>query len=160
MLSSSYLVVEPSLLPGAGKGLFTVVDIPRGTQIIEYTGRITTWADVKEDYDNPYIYYFNSQHVIDALPHSEALARYANDAAGMSRVPGITNNCFFKKEGKRVFIQARRHIPAGSEILVNYGKGYWDTAIENRRLDEEYCTSELQKEKPQPAKEAYAEIDY
>jgi SET domain-containing protein len=137
MLPSSYLVVQTSLLPGAGKGLFTLVNIPRGTQIIEYIGHITTWAAVKEDYDNPYIYYFNSKHVIDALPHADALARYANDAAGMSRMPGISNNCFFKKEGKRVFIQARRNIPAGSEILVNYGKGYWDTAIENLRIDEE-----------------------
>lgn len=147
MLSASCLVVKASVLPGAGNGLFTTTDIPRGTCIIEYTGRITTWSAVKDDYDNPYIYYINSKHVIDAKPATDSLARYANDAAGLTRIAGITNNSFFKKEEGRVFVYARRFIPAGAEILVNYGKGYWDTAIENMRIDEEQTNAASNHEK-------------
>jgi hypothetical protein len=39
-VSASKLKVKPSLLPGAGSGLFTQVDIPSGATIIEYKGRV------------------------------------------------------------------------------------------------------------------------
>jgi hypothetical protein len=61
------------------------------------------------------------------------LARYANDAKGFTKVEGIKNNSFYEMRGKRVFIVARKNIPEGSEILVGYGKEYWDTLKETIR---------------------------
>jgi uncharacterized protein len=141
-LKPQYLEIKPSGIPGAGLGLFTKVFIPTGSLVIEYKGVITTWDEVKEQIDNDYIYYISRNHVINAAPTPKSLARYANDAKGLTQIPGINNNCIFKKIEGRVFIKARANILAGSEILVNYGKQYWDTArnnatLENERLEEE-----------------------
>ena len=127
----SELYIQPSTLPGAGMGLFTGVEIPRGTLIIEYLGTVSTWKEVMHELDNPYLCYVNRNHVINGAPHPEYLARYANDAAGPVRLDGLRNNSFFEIDGTRVFIKATRRIPAGSEIFVNYGKEYWETAREN-----------------------------
>ena len=107
-------------------------DIPRGTKIVEYKGKITTWKEVDDRKGlNAYIYYVSRDHVIDASTTKEALARYANDAKGLLRIDGITNNCTYIIEGVKVYIKAMRHIPAGSELLVGYGKEYWDIIKEN-----------------------------
>jgi SET domain-containing protein len=129
------LEVKPSTIPGAGNGLFTKVFIPEGTRIVEYKGRITTWEEVKNDSENAYILTVNPDYVIDALPCKEALARYANDAKGLQKVRGITNNSKFYTYGQQVFIEAVKDIPAGNEILVSYGKEYWAVVRANIRQD-------------------------
>ena len=131
-LFEGQLVVKRSTLKGAGKGLFTKRDIPRGKKIVEYKGEVTTWKDVdSREGMNGYIYYVNRNHVIDAHPTKDAVARYANDARGIVRSAGINNNCTYVIEGRKVYIQSVRNIPAGSEIFVAYGKEYWDIIREN-----------------------------
>ncbi|HRO48131.1 SET domain-containing protein [Agriterribacter sp.] len=132
------LVIKKSTLPQAGKGLFTQSFIPSGTRIIEYKGRVTTWNEVKEkEADNVYIMYVNRNHVINAQPYSKALARYANDAKGVGKIKGLRNNAVYATIKKRVYIKATRDIKAGEEILVDYGKSYWQTMRANRRIDEQ-----------------------
>ncbi len=131
-LLEKHLIVKRSTLKGSGKGLFTTKDIPKGTKIVEYKGKITTWKEVDDRKGlNGYIYYVNRNHVIDARTTKEALARYANDAKGLVRTEGLRNNCTYEIEGIKVFIKAMRDIPAGSELFVGYGKEYWDIIKEN-----------------------------
>ena len=131
------LVVKRSTIPNSGKGLFTKKFIPKGTHIVEYKGRISTWSEVKDDDGkNGYIFYVTRNHVIDALPHKKALARYANDARGFVKVKGVTNNCDYVVDGKKAFIESKRDIPAGSEIFVDYGKDYWKVIKENLKTAE------------------------
>lgn len=126
-LLEKQLKIKKSTLPGAGKGLFTKKPIPKGTRIVEYKGKISSWKDADhQNGGNGYIYYVKRYHVIDALPRPDALARYANDAHGMIRVKGINNNSEYVEDGLKVYIQAMKDIPANSEILVGYGKEYWD----------------------------------
>lgn len=134
-LLEKQLYVKKSKLPDSGKGLFTKKFIPKGTKIVEYKGRISTWAEVKdEDGKNGYIFYVNRNHVIDGKPHLSALARYANDARGLSRIKGITNNCDYVIDGKKAYIESKKDIPAGAEILVDYGKDYWKVIRDNMKL--------------------------
>lgn len=129
------LVVKRSTIPNSGKGLFTKVFIPKGTRIVEYTGKISTWKEVNhDDGKNGYIYYVNRNFVIDASPHKKALARYANDAKGLKQLKGVHNNCIYRQDNMRVFIESTKDIPAGSEILVRYGKEYWDVIRHNAKL--------------------------
>jgi SET domain-containing protein len=131
-LLEKQLLVKRSTLKGAGKGLFTTKPIAKGTKIAEYKGKITTWKEVNDRNGlNGYIYYVNRNHVVDAWATKKALARYANDAQGLIRTAGIRNNSTYETEGLRVFIVAAKNIPAGSEILVAYGKEYWDIIKEN-----------------------------
>ena len=131
-LPESALVVKKSTIPNAGKGLFTKVDVVRGTRIVEYVGKITTWADA--DYkngSNPYIFYVNKNHVIDGSTDKKSLGRYANDARGLTLIEGLRNNCKFEKDGLRVYIVAMKKIAAGDELLVGYGRDYWNVIREN-----------------------------
>lgn len=134
-LLEKQLFVKKSTIPNSGKGLFTRKPIPKGTRIVEYKGRISSWKDVKdEDGKNAYIFYVNRNHVINALPVKSALARYANDARGLVKIKGLTNNCDYITEGTRAFIVSKKDIPAGSEILVDYGADYWKVIRENLKL--------------------------
>lgn len=132
-LLEKQLYIKTSTLPNAGQGLFTKKAIPKATRIVEYKGRLTTWKEVKHDTTNGYIFTIKPSHVIDAKTHLKALARYANDARGIVRIKGITNNCIYVIDGDKVFIESIREIPAGGEILVSYGKEYWDVMRENLR---------------------------
>ena len=136
MVAQKHLQVKRSKLPGAGKGLFTKEFIEKGSLITEYKGKITTWKEIQEnDTFNGYVFYINKNHVINALP-SLAIARYANDAKGAVRVRGLVNNAVYDIVNKKVYIKAIADIEAGSEILVNYGKEYWDSIIYNKKLEE------------------------
>ncbi len=128
------LVVKKSTIPGAGKGLFTKIMIPKGTSIVEYKGKISKWKDVDQKGGlNAYIYYVNRNHVIDSSDNKN-LARYANDAKGAKKIQTLVNNCRFVKDHKlRVFIEAKKDIEANSELLVPYGKEYWDIITANRK---------------------------
>ena len=128
------LYVDNSSIPSAGKGLFTSTDIQKGEIITEYTGDITTWEEVRHDASNLYIYFVNDDYVINAKEHPEAIARYANDAHGLTRIRGLHNNSKFVNINGKIFIKALRFVKAGSEILADYGKGYWETVKKNKEL--------------------------
>lgn len=137
VIPKNKLFVKRSKLPGSGKGLYTRIFIPKGTAIVEYKGTITTWKEVDHtNCENGYIYYVKRTHVIDSRPHPGALARYANDARGLKKVKGLLNNSEYKEDGLKVFIVAKKDIPAGSEILVDYGKEYWDAIRHNMKVDQ------------------------
>lgn len=129
--SSKTLLVKVSTLPNAGMGLFTKVDVKKGDIVTEYKGRRRTWAQVEEDVDNGYIYHIDDNNVIDAQKNINTFGRYANDAAGLARVPGLRNNAEYFEDNNRVYIRATRNIAAGKEVLVSYGKRYWKQVKEN-----------------------------
>ncbi len=120
------LLIKKSNLTGAGKGLFTKIDIRKGTRIVEYKGRVQRWKEVKhEDGHNGYLMYINRNIVINALPSVKTLARYANDARGLVRIKGLRNNSESVSEGSRCFIESTKAIKKGEEIFVYYGREYW-----------------------------------
>jgi SET domain-containing protein len=132
---SNQLFIRRSSLPSGGRGLFTSKMIRKGDRIIEYKGKITTWkeADHRKG-NNGYIYFLSRNHVLDAFTYKKALGRYANDARGMGRKKGLRNNAAYESVGLKVFIDATKDIPAGSEILVGYGKEYWDAIGHNKKI--------------------------
>lgn len=134
-LLEQQLVVKKSMIPGSGKGLFTKKFIPKGTRIVEYKGRVTNWKEMKDAWENGYIFSINRNRVIDARKTLKALARYANDAKGLVKVKGLSNNCVYTNDGIKAYIESVKDIPAGSEILVDYGKDYWDVMRHNLKID-------------------------
>jgi uncharacterized protein len=128
------LIVKKSQLPKAGKGLFTTTPIKKGEKIIEYKGEIIKWKEYKkrvEENKDGYLFYISDNLCIDAYPTPEHKARYANDAAGITRVRGLKNNCNYEIVDDKCFIVAQKNIKAGEEIFVNYTKEYWDSVRYN-----------------------------
>lgn len=123
------LTVKKSKLPNAGKGLFTDKPIKKGTKIIEYKGEIIDWKEYEKRVllnKDGYLFFINKKRCIDAWSTPQHKARYANDAAGLSRIKGIKNNSDYEIFGDKCFIVSSRDIKAGEEIYVNYTKEYWD----------------------------------
>jgi hypothetical protein len=134
-LLEKHLEVKESNIPGAGSGLFTREFIAKGTRIVEYKGKIRTWKEVQYDDANLYIFYVNRNHVIDGGNYKRSIARYINDAKGLTKIKGLTNNAEFVRDGLRIFVDATKDIPAGAEIFVGYGKKYWEVIRKNLKLD-------------------------
>ena len=115
-----------SLIPGAGKGLFADEDIMRGQVIVKVTGvRFTPEQIAETEIENNYLLELNdgTGDCIEVTGH----ARYANDAKGTSNLPGVKNNAqFCSDDDHSMYLQSTRRIPKGQEILVNYGRGYWN----------------------------------
>ncbi len=117
-LLEKHLFLKRSTMPSAGKGLFTKQDIKRGTFIVEYKGVIRKWKELKQGEGcNGYMYYINRNHVIDAKPSKQCFGRYANDANGIGKLKGMTNNVAFSISDNKVFIKAIKNIKAA--------KKYW-----------------------------------
>lgn len=131
------LIVKTSQLPNSGKGLFTTTPIKKGAKIIEYLGEIIDWKEyerrVERDEDG-YLFFINKKKCIDAYNTPQHKARFANDAAGLSRVKGLKNNSVYEIEDDRCFIIASRDINAGEEIFVSYTKEYWDCIRYNIKI--------------------------
>jgi SET domain-containing protein len=94
VVDPALLIVKESTLPNCGKGLFTKVDIKKGSLIVEYKGEKITWAEGLKRNENhafqsPYLFYITAKNCIDAEYTLDALARYANDAKGHTKVKGL-----------------------------------------------------------------------
>ncbi len=131
------LEIKDSTIPNCGKGLFATAAFKRGDKVVEYTGEIITWKECQKrneemkDGFGAYYFYVSDRKCIDAQNVPESLARYANDAAGFTRIPGIRNNCRFEVIKSRAYIIASRNLKPGEEIFVAYGKDYWNALRSN-----------------------------
>ncbi len=126
-LFEKHLFLKKSKIPGAGKGLFTRIDISKGQLIVEYKGKLVLWKDVKhEDGYNAYLFKLNRQYAIDGKNYLKSFGRYANDARGFSKIMGLRNNSEYVVKKNKCYLSAIRKIQKGEEILIPYGKAYWD----------------------------------
>jgi uncharacterized protein len=132
------LFVKKSKLPGSGKGLFTKDPIKRGEIVCEYEGEKLSWKECEARNSNmpkkkkgAYYFYINSRNCVDASHALDTFGRYANDAQGPQRVTGMRNNSRYEVIKGKPYIVASRNIKAGEEILVSYGKEYWEAMLED-----------------------------
>jgi len=145
---STDLIVKKSKIRGAGKGLFTTKDIKKGERIVEYLGEIVTEAELDRRAEKDiygYAFYISKKKCVDAYYTPKELARYANDAKGLTKVKGVTNNCCYVVYKNSGWIKAEKNILANSEILVAYGAEYWKEIRENLGLDKKKKSSKKKK---------------
>lgn len=140
MHNEEHLEVKASCIPNSGKGLFTKRAIKKGEFIVEYKGEIVSWKECIKRAENDqygYMFFINNKRCIDAYLTPEAIARYANDAKGISRIKGKTNNAVYAIHNNKAWIQATKNIKAGEEIFVSYGSGYWRDIKHNIKIDQQ-----------------------
>lgn len=102
-----------------GRGCFAIKDIPKGTQIIEYKGKIISKA-VSDKMESKHkakgelwIFTLNDEYDIDA-------SRQGNEARFINH--SCDTNCeAVNYDDEEVWIEASRDIKAGEELSYNYG---------------------------------------
>ena len=101
-----------------GRGVYATRTIPKGTRIIEYTGKRIPWKDAMEAPphlpDEPFhTFYFGLENdeVIDAGNGGNE-ARWINHSC--------EPNCETAEEDLRIFVDALRKIEPGEELFYDY----------------------------------------
>jgi SET domain-containing protein len=100
----------------AGLGLFAAKDIPKGTCVIEYVGRVIS---KEEEYTSRsrYLFEVNKNKTLDGTTRGNT-ARYINHSC--------RPNCETTIYKGRVFIFTTRKIRKGEELAYDYGKEYFN----------------------------------
>ena len=132
---AKYLEVKDSHF--TGKGLFTTKDIKKGERVCTYMGEYIDNDEALRRCDagiDQFLVETVNDGILDSMPIF-CHAMYANDAAGITRKEGIRNNCKIEIEDGGPRMVATRNIKAGDEILVGYGRVYWNNV--KRRLKEQ-----------------------
>ena len=101
-----------------GTGAFATRSIRKGTRIIEYVGQRISWRTADKRYDDEkmgrhhtFLFTVDEKVVIDGAVNGNA-ARFLNHSCD--------GNCEAIDDRKRIFIEARRNIKAGEELLYDY----------------------------------------
>jgi SET domain-containing protein len=101
-----------------GTGAFAIRTIRKGTRIIEYLGQRISWRTADKRYDDEkmsrhhtFLFTVDDKTVIDA-------AVGGNDARFLNH--SCDPNCEAINDRKRIFIEAIKTIPAGTELVYDY----------------------------------------
>ena len=111
--------------PIHGNGVFALVDIPKGTELVEYRGRRMTHAQVDRLYadvaDNGHTFLFmvNDKYVIDANFEGN-IARWINHSC-RPNCEAVIEESDGGPRKDRVLIQSIRTLRAGEELTYDYG---------------------------------------
>ncbi len=111
-----YIELRTSRIQGTGG--FAARAIRKGTRIIEYTGQRISWRTADKRYDDgqmgrhhTFLFTVDDTVVIDGNANGNA-ARFLNHSCD--------GNCEAIDDRKRIYIEARRNIKAGEELLYDY----------------------------------------
>jgi hypothetical protein len=124
-----WLQIRPSEIQGAGSGLFARRAIPARTVLGDYQGRyITSRQHVYELPDDRYVFVLSQPDRrplwIDGNRRANYL-RFVNGCKTRAQEQGV-NVEVFQYAGKLRF-RTSRAIPAGTELILDYGPEYWTT---------------------------------
>jgi SET domain-containing protein len=124
---ASYLYIQTSQLPNAGKGLFSSIDIFKDEVISMFKGEILTDKEaakrVKNNEDGYFINMLDGT-ILDSRNVS-CFAKYANDSQGLKKSPFPYNAEIGLSDDEEVCLIAIKNIKSGEEIFCSYGKKYW-----------------------------------
>jgi uncharacterized protein len=139
-----------------GKGAFAIRNIRKGTRLIEYLGQRISWRTADKRYDDEkmgrhhtFLFTVDDKVVIDAAVNGND-ARFLNHSCD--------GNCEAITDRKRIFIDARRNIKAGDELLYDY---QYERTEDHTEEDEKFyacrcgspkCRGSILAPKPTPKK--------
>ena len=109
-----------------GNGVFAAVAIPAGTRLVEYKGRVMTHRQADNLHDgssetgHTFLFTLNDKYIIDAnIDGNEA--RWINHGCSPNCMAVLEEDEKGRLARDRVFIESKRDIKAGEELIYNYG---------------------------------------
>ncbi|MDQ3141572.1 MAG: SET domain-containing protein-lysine N-methyltransferase [Bacteroidota bacterium] len=124
---SDYLYKSKSQIPDSDNGLFTAIDIYKDEIIAIFKGKILTAMEAKKrarEGNDRYFINLQDGSIMDSM-NATCLAKYANDANGLTKSNFKNNAVITIDDNDKVCIMAIRNIKAGEELFCSYGKKYW-----------------------------------
>lgn len=130
--------IRDSTISGAGKGVFATIDIPEGTHVCEYTGKVIPTSEDFSDRSRSFAMkngntilgdnigsFINDNVQLRPLSYEETKAFFAD-----RKLPRYgTHNCkYFEWDGK-VFVVTTRDVKKDEELFTDYGFNYWGLRI-------------------------------
>jgi uncharacterized protein len=116
-----------------GTGAFATRNIRKGTRIVEYLGQRISWRTADKRYDDDkmgrhhtFLFTVDDKICIDGAVKGN-VARFINHSCD--------GNCEAINDRKRIFIDARRNIKAGEELLYDY---QYERTDEHTEEDEKF----------------------
>ena len=117
------VAARPSLLAGAGNGLFALRDFAQGEEVADYFGEVLNlMQSIKRENRDYVMGGFGLNAYVDASAAVDCSGRYINDNFNKERI-----NARFDRDrrARRARVVALRRIAAGEEIYASYGEDYW-----------------------------------
>jgi uncharacterized protein len=108
------MLVEIRASPIHGQGAFALADIPAGTPVLEYVGeRISKEESLRRcEQNNTFIFYLSPEYDLDGDVNANP-AKWLNHSCAP--------NCEVELIDERLWVIAKRSIPAGEELTFDYG---------------------------------------
>jgi len=148
--------------PIHGNGVFALVDIPKGIELIEYRGKRLTHAQADRLYANTsdsghtFLFTLNDEYVIDATSEGN-IARWINHSCKPNCRALLEEDEGGDRRKDRVLIETLRPLRVGEELTYDYGivleerphprlKAIWAC-----RCGSKGCSGSLLKPKRKPA---------
>jgi hypothetical protein len=121
------LVVAPSLVPGAGMGLFVDRDYEAGEVVCTYIGRCLTLVQMLRTRDWTYMMDCGKDRHgrrvhLDARREPRSKAAYVNHHFDRDKVNVV---CDEIPDQRKCLVLASRRILLGEELYMDYGLKYW-----------------------------------
>lgn len=112
--------------PIHGNGVFALIDIPKGVELIEYRGKLLTQAQADRKYANTsdsghtFLFTLNEKYVIDANLDG-SIARWINHSCAPNCKAFVHEHASGDPRKDRVIIESLRTLRAGEELTYDYG---------------------------------------
>ncbi len=129
-----------------GYGAFTQEDVACDQLIAEYAGIIRNISNKqisKEDAAYGWSYTPTCLHIVVDAKTAGNFTRFVNH----SRYPNVSIECIIHNGIAHTIYVAKKHIPEGAQLLVNYGESYWENRGQlpmqlGNPTEEEICEAE------------------
>ncbi|MCC6839345.1 MAG: SET domain-containing protein-lysine N-methyltransferase [Flavobacteriales bacterium] len=111
--------------PVHGNGVFAAMDLPAGTELIEYKGRLITpkqadhWYPDEMETGHTFLFTLNDHWIIDANVGGNH-ARWINHGCEPNCIPYLHEDPADHRKD-RVIIETLRDVKAGEELSYDYG---------------------------------------
>ena len=112
--------------PIHGNGVFAATDIPKGTRLIRYRGKILTHAQANRRYGNEvdsghtFLFTLNEKYLIDANEGGN-IARWINHSCSPNCQAWVIEHDSKDLKRDHVVIESKRAIRKGEELTYDYG---------------------------------------
>src|ERR1700756_5119631 len=125
------LDVDNSTIPGAGRGLFSLVDRPVGFPLVDYMGELISAEETERRYplnsSGTYCLKISNSFFIDSALSRGIGALINHPGKGMK--PNVKFVVCTRKRSAR--LETIEKVKAGDEIFVSYGDDYWKDAAKS-----------------------------